>query len=162
MLRTCSGAICSISTRNTYETHCCWSYNHTPNFGTICPAVPEIRKRGAHMRTCCCTPSSTCVKRLANWSLTMCQRSAQSVHPLPKYGKGAHMHVRTCRFTTSMTCAIGTTVWSLKTHQIWSQLAESVLGYGLVANFDTLHAIRATCQGGLQMSQIQFQETFIE
>ena len=30
--------------------------NHTPSFIAIRPAVPEIRTRGAHVRTCTCNP----------------------------------------------------------------------------------------------------------
>ena len=101
----------------------------TTNFSTIRPAVPEIRKRCAHVRTCSCTPSSTFVKRLANGYLNTYQISTQSVQPFPRPGKGALLHVCTCRCTTPMTRAICTATWSLDTHQIWSQSTESFLSY---------------------------------
>ena len=81
--------------------------NHTPSFSAICRAVPEIRKRGAHVRRCTCTPPLTFVKRQANGSLATNQISAQSVQPLPRYGKGgasARAQVCTVSFTPPMTC----------------------------------------------------------
>ena len=47
-----------------------------------------------------------------------------------------------------MTCVICIAAWSLNTHQIWSQSAEPFLSYSSAANFDTLHAARATCHSG--------------
>ena len=37
------------------KTQTLWSPKHIPNFSTICPAVPQIRKRNAHVRTYTCT-----------------------------------------------------------------------------------------------------------
>ena len=59
--------------------------------------LPRYKKRGAHVRTCTCTPTLTSVKREANRSLTANQISAQSVQPFPRYGKGntsAREHVQ--------------------------------------------------------------------
>ena len=95
--RTCARALCS--THNICKIYCCWSHNYTPNFCTIRPTVLEIRKRGAHVRTCSCIPSSTSAKCPAKGSLTAYQISAQSVQPLARYERGAHLHVRACAHT---------------------------------------------------------------
>ena len=71
---------------------------HTPKLNTIGRAVPEIQKRGVHVRTCRDTPPVTTVKVVTNGSPSACQISTQSAQPLPRnskrniYGKG----VRTC------------------------------------------------------------------
>ena len=44
-----------------------WVSSHTPNFSTIHPAVPEIRKKGTHVQL---YPIIGFCKRLANGSLT--------------------------------------------------------------------------------------------
>ena len=67
-------------------------------------AVPDIRKKDAHMHTCSCTLpvqlhvsaylTSTFVKHLAYGPPTTYQIAAQSVRPFPRYEK----EVRTCSF----------------------------------------------------------------
>ena len=130
-----------------------WSLpTNIPNFSAVRPTVPKIRKRGAHVRTCRCTPPLSSVKRIANWSLTTHQISAQSVQPFPRYGTQgniytcARAHVRTCRCTPPMTCGICIATWALTTHQIWWQSAQPFLSYSLAGHFDTLHAARGTRQ----------------
>ena len=133
-------------------------FNHTPNFSTIRLAVSAIWKRGtsahAHVQM---YPTLDFCKRLANGFLTTHQISAQSVQPLPRYGKGTHLHVRTCAradvSTTPMTWLVCIAAWSLNTYQIWSQSIQLFLSYSLATIFDTLHAARATYQGDPQMSQ---------
>ena len=146
--------------RNTHpecKTHTLWSTNHTPNFSTICLAVPEIRK---WVRTCCCAPFFFCKKSLANGLQTTHQISAQSVQPLTRYGKGdtsACTHVQlnpTHDLRNTHRCLA-----SKHTPNLVS--AEPFLSYSLAANFDTLPAACVTCQGNVpqmslpQMSQIR-------
>ena len=102
------------------------------------------------VRTCRCTPPYTFVKHLANWSRTTPNFSA--ICPaFSEIRKMTHLQVRTCARadipTPPMTCVIHIATWCLNTHQIWSQLAEPFLSYSLAAKFDTIHAVRGTCQG---------------
>ena len=46
-----------------------WSPNHTPIFSAIRPAIPEIRKRGAHVHVYPTISLPSFVKSLANVSL---------------------------------------------------------------------------------------------
>ena len=98
-----------------WKAHSYWSSNHTQSFSAIRTAVPEKRKRGAHVSTCTCTPPLTFVNRQANGSLTTNQILEQSVQPFPRYRKGgisAGAHVRTCRCTPLITCVICIAAWS--------------------------------------------------
>ena len=49
--------------------------------------VPEIWKRGVHLRTCRCTSLLTSVKVIASWSLNQHQNWTQSAQPLWSYWK---------------------------------------------------------------------------
>ena len=71
----------------------------TTTFSANRPAVLEIWKRGAQVRTFSCTPPFTFVKRQANESLITSQISVQSFHPFPRYEKG----VCTCRCAPPLT-----------------------------------------------------------
>ena len=66
--------------------------NNTRNFITKRPAITEIWKRGArsYVRMCKCAPLiiRLSAKHDASGPLTTYQISAQSVQPVPKYGKG--------------------------------------------------------------------------
>ena len=92
----CTCALEMCSTHNSRKTHSLWSTSHTPNFSTIHPAVSKMRKRGAHVSTCSCTPPQAFAKRLRNESLTIHQISAQCAQPLTGYEKWAHLPLRTC------------------------------------------------------------------
>ena len=63
-VRTCRGT--HYPTNDLYKTHSYWVPNHPLNFSTVRPEVPEIWKRGVHVRTCGCTPPMICVKHLGN------------------------------------------------------------------------------------------------
>ena len=54
-----------------------------PNFSAICPAVSEIRKTGAHVRTCGCAPPLSFAKSLANGSLTRAGETGGGPRDLP-------------------------------------------------------------------------------
>ena len=66
-----------------------------PNTESIQIHTIPFPRYGKGVRTCTCTPPLTFVKRQASWYLTTNQISAQSVHPFPRYRKGAHLHMRT-------------------------------------------------------------------
>ena len=88
------------------------------------PAVPEIRKRGAHVRTCTQMYHTfkVCVKRIGNGSLITPQISAQSAQLFPRYGKGTS----TCGCTPSLTYVKRLINWSLTTHQVSTQSAKPI------------------------------------
>ena len=137
-------------------------HNHTPNFSTMCPAFPEIRKKGyarAHVQMYL-TPDLS--KMLSSWSLTTPLISAQSIPPFPRYKSGGTSAVGTCRCTPPMTCAMCIITWSVTAHQVRSQSSEPFLSYSLATYSHTLHAARATCQANPQMSPIQTQSICIE
>ena len=53
-------------TRSTFKVHSGWVPSHAQSFCTICPDVPEKkRKISAHVPTCRCTPPMTCVKSIS-------------------------------------------------------------------------------------------------
>ena len=132
------------STRNTCKTHSYWSIipSHTPNFTAIHPAVPEIWKTGAHVRTCNYAPSLAFVKRLANGSPTTYETSYQSAQPFPRYGKGG----TSAPTPTHDPCNMHRHSWSLNTQQIWPLAVELFPIYSSVANFNTLawHSLPAS------------------
>ena len=97
-----------------------------------------------------------CVSRIANRPLSTHQSSTQSVQPLPNirsrvtkhWGTYLRAHVHTCRCTPPIISGICIAIWSITTQQIWSHSAQPILSCSLATHFDTLHAARATCQGG--------------
>ena len=64
-------------------THTPQAPTHTTNLNTIGPTVPEIQKRGVHVRTCRDTPPVTTAYAAVNGIAIACQLSNQSAEPLP-------------------------------------------------------------------------------
>ena len=87
----------------------------------IRPVVPEIRNGGMHVRTGSLTPPLTCVKRLANWSLTTYQVSAQPARPFPRYKTLGYI----CR------CALAH-VQMHPTYGLWDMLRYLVSNHTLI------------------------------
>ena len=86
-------------------------YSHTQNLSAIHPAVCEIWKTGAHVRTCRFTPPLTCVKVIASWSLSTHQIWTQSGQPSWSYRwRGCLWHPLqgTCHVPWQAPAGIGT------------------------------------------------------
>ena len=96
-------------------THKIWTRSNQP--------FARSGKRGAHVRTCRCTPPQTCVKLLSNKSLCTHKIWTQFAQPFARSGKRG-VHVRTCRCTPPQTCAKQLSNGSLFTHKIWTQSAQ--------------------------------------
>ena len=76
--------------------------SYTPNFGTICPAIPKKRKMGADVRTYVFSPRMTCGKRIANGNAINFSKVRPAVSERRKRGGGvsARVHVCMCRYPT--------------------------------------------------------------
>ena len=78
-----------------------WPPTDTPKLNPIGRAVPEIQKRGLHVRTFRDTPSMTCVKHLVHDPQLTYQNWTQSAEPFLRYRSA----VCTCRDTPPVTAA---------------------------------------------------------
>ena len=87
-----------VPNKHLHNTHGYWVPYHPPTFSRMRPAVPEIWKRGAHVRTCRCTPPMTCGKQMVNDPKPTHQISTQSAKLFLRCRK-AVCNVRTCRDT---------------------------------------------------------------
>ena len=72
-------------THDLWEASSPWPPTHTPKLNSIGRAIPEIQKRGLHVRTCRDTPSMTCGKHLVHDSHLTHQNWTQSAEPFLRY-----------------------------------------------------------------------------
>ena len=121
-------------TKDLHKTHGYWVPSHPLNFSTMRRAVPEIWKRGAHVRTCrytaeCrCTPPMTCGKHLGIGTQPIHQNLNTIGQAVPKIQKHGVL-MRTCRDTPLMICGKHIVHGPQPTHQIWTQSAKPFLRY---------------------------------
>ena len=87
-----------------------WVPSHTQSLNAIHPAVCEIWKTGMHVRTCRFTPTLTCLKVIASWSLSTHQIWTQSGQPSWSYrwrGCLRHPLLGTCHVPWQAPAGIG-------------------------------------------------------
>ena len=104
------------TTHDLWKAHSSWPTTHSPNSNTIGQAVPEIQKRGVHVRTCRrrYPAAMPFVKCIANGHPTTYQISTQSAEPLLSYSNisflwhpsGGTRHVLLLQFTCNGTSLI--------------------------------------------------------
>ena len=112
----------------------CWlPPTQTPNFNTIGQAIPEMQKRGVHVRTCRDIPPMTCGKHIVHGPQPTHQIRTQSVKPFLRYRSAVCTCARADEGTLPMPFVKCIANGHPSTYQISTQSAEPLPSYSNIS-----------------------------